>query len=247
MPFTAHYMKFLSMFLLVLLAGANAHSEAAVKSASKKKTFSSEQLAMHLSDALTREFPNEQGAFRVSLLRLQAPTNIPEGPIEVSLKGLATTTLRSRVMLKYELKVNGQLIKSESVPTEIQVMKEVLVSTRRLNRGEALSYDDLSLEIKDVMGLHQPPMDPASDISSYEINYTLMQGKILTKRNIRKKPVVDRGDIVNGWLKRGLLQINLKVEVMEEAAPGQLVRVKNIRTKKYMRGVVQDENSIIIP
>jgi flagella basal body P-ring formation protein FlgA len=59
--------------------------------------------------------------------------------------------------------------------------------------------------------------------------------------------VVDRGDIVNGWIKRGLLQINLKVEVMEEAAPGQLVRVKNIRTKKYMRGVVQDENSIVIP
>jgi flagella basal body P-ring formation protein FlgA len=59
--------------------------------------------------------------------------------------------------------------------------------------------------------------------------------------------VVGRGDIVNGWIKRGLLQINLKVEVMEEAAPGQLVRVKNIRTKKYMRGVVQDENSIVIP
>lgn len=247
MTIAALNMKFLRILLLILFAGANAHSEVVVTGASEKKTFSSEQLAMHLSDALTREFPNEQGTFRVTLLRPQAPTSIPEGPIEVSLKGLPTTTLRSRVMLKYELKINGQLIKAESVPTEIQLMKEVLVSTRRLNRGEALSYADFSLEIKDVMGLHQPPLDPASDLSIYEINYTLMHGKILTNRSIRKKPVVDRGDIVDGWIKRGLLQINLKVEVMEEAAPGQLVRVKNIRTKKYMRGVVQDENSIVIP
>ena len=241
------YMKVLGVFLFVLLTGAHAHSEATAQNPTGTKTFSSEQLAVSLSDALTNEFPSEQGTFRVTLLRPQPPITIPEGPIEFALKGLPTTTLRSRVMLKYELKVNGQLIKAESVPTEIQLMKEVLVSTRRLNRGESLSYDDFSLEIKDIMGLHQPPMDPASDVSTYEINYTLMQGKILTKRNIRKKPVVDRGDIVNGWLKRGLLQINLKLEVMEEAAPGQLVRVKNIRTKKYLRGVVQDENSIIIP
>ena len=247
MTIAALNMKFLRILLLILFAGANAHSEVVVTGASEKKTFSSEQLAMHLSDALTREFPNEQGTFRVTLLRPQAPTSIPEGPIEVSLKGLPTTTLRSRVMLKYELKINGQLIKAESIPTEIQLMKEVLVSTRRLNRGESLSYADFSLEIKDVMGLHRPPLDPASDLSIYEINYTLIHGTILTHRSIRKKPVVDRGDIVDGWIKRGLLQINLKGEVMEEAAPGQLVRVKNIRTKKYMRGVVQDENSIVIP
>lgn len=242
--------NFLRVFILIqwmMSVAITSHSEESTKSIPEQRTLSSEQLAKHLTEAITQEFPNEQGEFKVTLLRPQPAITIPEGTIEVTLTGLPTTSLRSRIMLKYELKVGGQLIRTESIPTEVQVLKEVLVSTRRINRGEPLELDDLSLEIRNVIGLQQNPVDPASDVSMYEINYTVMRGKVLTERNIRKKPVVDRGDIVTGWLRRGLLQINLKVEVMEEAAPGQLVRVRNIKTKKNLRGIVYDENSILIP
>jgi flagella basal body P-ring formation protein FlgA len=42
------------------------------------------------------------------------------------------------------------------------------------------------------------------------------------------------------------LTISLKVEVLEEGATGQAIRVRNPATKKELRGKVQNEQSIII-
>ncbi len=247
MKIADHSIRTFILILLIVLAGITLHSEEATEQNTSLKKLSGQNLTEYLAEALSKAYPQENGEFKVSLLKAQAEINVPEGSVEIKLKDLPGTGLRSRIMLKYELHVDGLLIQTESIPVEIQMMKEVLVSKRRVNRGEPILLDDLSLEIRDVLGLREPPVDPSSDLSVYEIQYTLMQGKILTERNIRMRPVVDRGDIVTGWLKRGLLQINLKVEVMEEAAPGQLVRVRNIKSKKYLRGIVYDENSVLIP
>jgi flagella basal body P-ring formation protein FlgA len=64
---------------------------------------------------------------------------------------------------------------------------------------------------------------------------------------VRLIPVVSRGDIVIGQLQRGLLEINLQVEVVEEAAPGQTVRVRNIKSRKLLTGIVSNENTILLP
>ena len=78
------------------------------------------------------------------------------------------------------------------------------------------------------------------------MNYTILEGTVLSKRYLRLTPAIHRGDMVTGWLKRGLLEINLRLEALEEGAPGQVIRLKNPNNRKTLRGIVRDEQSIIL-
>ncbi|MDG1891489.1 MAG: flagellar basal body P-ring formation chaperone FlgA [Verrucomicrobiota bacterium] len=238
--------NFSMILLLTVMAICPLRSAEVVAPAAKSVVFTGEHLGQYLAEALAVEYPREKGVFKVSLLRPFTDLHIPDGVSELVLATPPATGLRSRLMLRYTLSVNGELIQTASVPVEIQILREVLVSSRRLNRGQQVTLDDLSLEIRDVLSENAMPLDPAADVSIYEVHYTLLRGHILTERHVRLMPVVKRGDLVTAYLRRGLLQINLKVEVMEEAAPGQTVRLRNLESKKPLRGVVYDENSVFI-
>jgi flagella basal body P-ring formation protein FlgA len=99
----------------------------------------------------------------------------------------------------------------------------------------------------DVLASRDKPIPPSTDLSVYEMNYTILEGTVLSQRYLRLTPAIHRGDMVTGWLKRGLLEINLRLEALEEGAPGQIIRLKNPNTRKTLRGIVRDEQSIILP
>jgi len=55
-----------------------------------------------------------------------------------------------------------------------------------------------------------------------------------------------RGDLVVAKIEEGPLIISLKVEVLEEGAYGQAIRVRNPLTRKELRGKVQNEHTILL-
>jgi flagella basal body P-ring formation protein FlgA len=57
---------------------------------------------------------------------------------------------------------------------------------------------------------------------------------------------VHRGQTIEARFQSGALAISMRVEVLEEGAPGQVVRVRNVRSQKEFRGKVQDENTILV-
>ena len=206
-----------------------------------------EDLAERIAFMLAEEYRNVQGEFQVEFLRPQETITIPDGVVEVSLRSPLSGGLRSRVLLRYEVKVNDESVYTADMPAEIKVFREVLVSNRRLNRKEHLTSDDVNLETWDILKLRDEPVDPVTELSAFQVHYSVMKGTILTQRHVRMIPVVSRGDIVIGQLQRGLLKINLQVEVIEEAAPGQTVRVRNIKSRKLLTGIVSNENTILLP
>ena len=60
------------------------------------------------------------------------------------------------------------------------------------------------------------------------------------------RPVVQRGQFVDGLVRDGALNIALKVEVLADGLPGQTVRVRNPKTKREFYAKVQDEQTVVI-
>jgi len=42
------------------------------------------------------------------------------------------------------------------------------------------------------------------------------------------------------------LMISVKAEALEDGVPGQLVRVRNVRSKREFKGKVQDEQTVLV-
>jgi len=206
-----------------------------------------EWLTQQIAKSLRDAYQHLEGDMEVELARSKPAVEIPKGEPYLELSSLPTGGLRSKVLLRYDLKINEQVVHSDTVPVVVKLHQEVFVANRRLERKEPVMLDDLTLTTMDVLSSRDKPIHPSTDLSMYEFNYTILEGTVLSERYLRLSPAVHRGDRVTGWIKRGLLEINLKLEALEEGAPGQMIRLKNPSNRKTLRGIVQDENTIIIP
>ena len=58
--------------------------------------------------------------------------------------------------------------------------------------------------------------------------------------------MVFRGHLLDAIVQEGGLVISVKVEALENGAPGQTVRVRNLNSKREFRGKVQNEETVIV-
>ena len=81
---------------------------------------------------------------------------------------------------------------------------------------------------------------------SLELIEGVQAGQPLLARSVRMRPVVQRGQMVDGLVREGALNISLKVEVLSDGLPGHTVRVRNPKTKREFYAKVQDEQTVVI-
>jgi flagella basal body P-ring formation protein FlgA len=132
------------------------------------------------------------------------------------------------------------------MPVYARLWRKVVIAETALQRGQLLNDAPLILERRDVLTLRDPLYELPSALANYEMIESLPAGAPLTLRAFRLKPVVFRGKTVDAVMRDNSMTILLKVEVLEEGVPGQFVRVRNLQSRRELRGKVQDERTIAI-
>ena len=232
-------------FFLLLFTLGKVLAEPAIEKETMVVT--TEWLTQKIAENLRESYQHLEGDMQVALARTKPNIELPKGDPSLELTSLPSGGLRSRVLLHYQLTVNDEVVHADTVSVVVKLLQEVFVANRRLARKEPVRLDDLTLTTMDVLASRDKPIPPSTDLSVYEMNYTILEGTVLSKRYLRLTPAIHRGDMVTGWLKRGLLEINLRLEALEEGAPGQVIRLINPNNRKTLRGIVRDEQSIILP
>jgi flagella basal body P-ring formation protein FlgA len=58
--------------------------------------------------------------------------------------------------------------------------------------------------------------------------------------------VVQRGRIVDAIVQDKAMSISIRAEVLEDGLPGQIIRARNLKSKREFRGKVQNEETIVV-
>ena len=189
----------------------------------------------------------ENGAeWELHITRPWTPVTVPDGPLKVEILEPALNRITSSSILRFEVRAGRQLVGVWQVPVHAQLWREVLIAETALRRGQLLSAAALSLKRRDVLTLRDPLYEMPSAAAAYELAEGVPLDAPLTARAFRLKPVVFRGKTVDAVIQDQALTISLKVEVLEDGVPGQLVRVRNLQSRREFRGKVQDEQTIAI-
>jgi flagella basal body P-ring formation protein FlgA len=69
-------------------------------------------------------------------------------------------------------------------------------------------------------------------------------GRLLTWRDLARRPLVRKGDFVEVSATSGLLLVTMKALAMENGAQGETVTVRNPVSQKNFAAVVVDENRV---
>jgi flagella basal body P-ring formation protein FlgA len=140
--------------------------------------------------------------------------------------------------------VNGKVEKKVWVNVQIEVSREVVVSTHSLSRHSIISQDDLRLE---KMNLADVPPDVVTDpleIIGMRTKRVVDAHLPLCISFLEMPPVVKRGDLVTIVAETDAIKITTQGVVIENGGKGDMVRVVNTSSKRELFARVKDSKTV---
>jgi flagella basal body P-ring formation protein FlgA len=199
-----------------------------------------------LTAALGQRRDEDGAEWELSLTRPWTPVNVPDGALTAEILEPSPNRITSTCILRFELRAAQKTIGTWQAPVQAHLWRQILVAHTFLHRGQLLREADFIRERRDLLTLREPLADLPAQAASYELAETVPAGSPLTARAIRLKPVLSRGQMADAIIRDGALIVSLKVEVLEEGVPGQIVRMRNPQSRRELRGKVLDEQTIAI-
>jgi flagella basal body P-ring formation protein FlgA len=228
--------------------GTNWTGAAQVLISRRARTLTGPDVEQLLTDKLTAEFLSQGGELELRLKRPWTDVPIPDEPFEVKVMQLPAQGISQVFSLRFELVGATETFGSWQVPVGASLWKDVWVVSRAMKRGELLQPAELGRERRDLLTsrnhLAVDALEPAPN--EWELAETLASGAPLNRWSLRRKPVVYRGQLADALVHNGPLTISLKVQVLEDAIPGQSVRIRNPNTKRELPGKVNHDQTISI-
>jgi flagella basal body P-ring formation protein FlgA len=233
------------------LAGISASARAAEDAPSAPAAPITRQLGqdeLHdlLVAAMNQQLGDKDAELELNFSQPWKPLAVPAGPLTVEILEPAPARLGSASILRFELHAGAVSVGSWQLPVQAKLWREVWVAHEALTRGASLTAADIVRERRDILAQHGTIADLPADPGTYELAGNVPSGAPLTAGMLRLKPVFFRGQLADAVVQDGGVTISLKVEVLEEGAPGQIIRVCNPQSHRELWGKIQDEHTISI-
>jgi flagella basal body P-ring formation protein FlgA len=261
---TLHYVRTLLLFLaaVAILAGAallraeEGSAVAALHSSPASRTeapaafaaaaatatpFTHEQLLGALTRELASHF-NLEGDLQLELLRAWTP------PAQVARAwDLAVveypSVVSSSMLLRARVLAEGEPVADATFVLRAALWRDAWVARQPLVAGAV--FDPAELETRRVDALRERDVLPAAvGDGSYIFARAVNAGRLLTWRDISRRPLVKKGEIVEVSAIEGPLTVTLKALAMENGARGDTVTVRNPESQKNFAALVVDENRV---
>lgn len=198
-----------------------------------------------LTEVLQRDHVGDRGELELTLTRYWQPLTVTnDAPVELRVRELPTLGVTANFIVRFELRAGDESLGVWQMPVTARIWRDVWVARRPLRRGEWLVETDRALERRDVLALPAPWPVTGTDDSRWELAENLPAGAPLLMRHLRPRTLVRRGQLVEAVVRHGPLAVSLKVEALEDGAAGQVIRVRNLQSRREFRGTVENETTI---
>ena len=199
-----------------------------------------------LTDTLQKDHVKERGELELRFNRQWKPVVIPDEPISIKVTELPTSGVSPNFICRFELIAGDENVGTFQQPLGAKVWKEIFVARSNLTRGQPLHDADIGLERRDTLNNRDYLTALPLDDPYVEFRENVPAGTQITARTLRLRAIIKRGRLVDAVAKDDALTISVKAEALEDGVPGQMVRVRNIRSKREFKGKVQDEQTVMV-
>jgi flagella basal body P-ring formation protein FlgA len=195
---------------------------------------------------LQQDYVKDKGELELHITQPWVTRNFTNEPLALKILELPTMGVTSSFIVRFELFAGDKSVGSWQVPVQAHVWREAWVAHSMLKRGDSIADADLARERRDLLTIHEPLAEFSPGDSTLEIAEPVGVGAPLFARSVKQVPVVHRGQMVTALIDDGSLSVQMKVEVLEDGSPGQIVRARNQQSLRDIRGKVLNEQTILV-
>jgi len=130
---------------------------------------------------------------------------------------------------------------------DLRLFGTVVSTTKRLNRNDILASEDITSKRQDISMLDAGLLQDPKQAVGQKLKLSLPAGAVLYAQNLDAPPLVNRGERVTIMAKSQAIQITAPGEARNSGALGEMVRVKNLTSRREIQarvlsaGVVETE------
>jgi flagella basal body P-ring formation protein FlgA len=179
----------------------------------------------------------------ISVSPVEALT-LPQGAVTYELSSRRKEDFLGSANIALVFLVDGQVTKKIQVHVTIDVIQEVLVSNRSLNRHDVISQEDVRLEKMNLAELQADVITDSGEVIGKRTKRNLDVNTPLRLTFLEIPPLVKRGDMVTIVAETDVLKITTKGVVTESGCKGDVVRVVNVNSRKELFAKVRDARTV---
>ncbi len=217
-----------------------------VRVSRRTRQFTDSDMTELLTATLQRESVRDRGELELRLTKPWAAMPVPDEPLTLKISDLPATGVSSSFMVNCELLCGTERVGSWPLTAQAKVWHEIPIAHSSLIRGQLLKDADITLERRDVLSQRDAWSNFPTEDTSLELTDNIPVGLPVLNRSVHVRPLIHRGRLIDGLYQDGGLIISLKVEALEDGLLGQIVRVRNPKTKHEIYGKVQNEQTVLI-
>jgi len=130
------------------------------------------------------------------------------------------------------------------ISAQVKLFTSVIVANQPLTKGHQIKSSDLMLQRTDITHLRSGYFSNKQEAINYIVRRRLNRGDIISSNHLKKPILIRRGDTVSIIAKSEGFQINMKGVALNNASKGELIRVKNSKSKKIIQGIAVNSQTV---
>jgi flagella basal body P-ring formation protein FlgA len=212
----------------------------------RTRTLNEADVISLLTAKLQEDYVRDQGKLELDFNEPWDAPVVPDEPLTVKILEVPTAGVSPLFIARFQLCTATETLGTWEMTLQAHVWRDVWVAHSDLLRGNLVADADVMRDSRDVLEIHEPLADFSPGDESLELADSVPANRILLERDIKLRAVIHRGQVADAVLQDGLLNVSIKVQALEDGAPGEIIHVLNPTSQRNLTGKVLDEHTIIV-
>jgi len=173
------------------------------------------------------------------------PIMISNGKVNIRTELVSPYTVNNNVLLKFVYSVDGRDCGNRIIPFRVEVIKDIVVTTKSIDLHKVLNADDLTIVSQNV-GLSSNIFYTKDELIGKRVKRVISKGTIISSDMVEQPPIIKQGDLITIVVESSSFRISAQGKAMENGIGGQVIRVINTLSMKEIQAKVVDGKTVKI-
>ena len=205
---------------------------------------SREKIRTLVSDYILKNIIKDNADGSIKDIEVADSLQLPKGRITFKVIPPRNRDLFGKIPFSVHFDVNGKFYKRVWATATVEVMAEVVITTKPVGRHKPITEDDIEMLKMDLAKLPSGVITDPEAVLGKRTKRAIGSKTVLRTDLVELPPLVKRGDVVVIIAESNGLKITALGEVKKKGRLGESIPVMNYDSKKILYGRVLDSSTV---
>lgn len=146
--------------------------------------------------------------------------------------------ITDKFLITFKINSHGKSLGQWQLPVRAELWQNAYISLKYIRKGEDLIDRYFKINPIDILRMRGRSVNIQEDLANYVAAQNIPQNDVLIYHDLKRKPDVLKGQIVDLIAIEGGMKISMKAKALEDGIQGEYITVQNMQSKKNIQAEI---------